>query len=178
MLSLCRERLPALASLVAAVASCAGTAPAVSRDEPFVPGKGDAIVVGRVSFNSAIGEAASYALSFKSVGDGEQLRVELGRQDDLGGVWGAPFFVRMPPGRYLVGAWAVELLAGYAWKGEQAPLAIDVRPGEVVCIGQIFLQSGSGTNVCPALLTAFKGQAPPSIGVMTVRLAQPAPNGR
>src|SRR6185369_5858260 len=107
MLSL-RGRLAALAPLVAAAASCAGTAPAVSRDEAFVPGQGDAIVVGRVSFNNALGEASSYALSFKSVPDGEKLRVELGRQDELAGVWGAPFFVKMPPGRYLVGDWQVE----------------------------------------------------------------------
>src|SRR5688572_18566988 len=99
--------------LVAAV-GCSSHASSVRADSPFTEGQGDALVMGKVGVTRDKRDKprASYYFEVRRMSDDKVFRINPDEQTELEGVWGAPFFVRLPPGQYAVGKWRVESLDG------------------------------------------------------------------
>jgi hypothetical protein len=154
------------------LASCSSLVWSVHPDTPVVPGKGDALVMGKVSFSKGQREQAHATyLRVVRIADGRVFRIDPNEESAFQEIWGAQFFVQLPAGRYRVGPWSIEDARGYTHVGRGAPLVFTVRPGELVCIGHLFLEPGSAYDVCPELLRTFKDRIPPRAAEPVMRPA-------
>ena len=88
-----------------------------------------------------------------------------------------PFFLELPPGLYLLTKWLYKTDSFQEYSGENAGIVFDLAPGQVTCIGAIYMGSrgvipgthGSATHFrggtvlrdeCDALGAQFKTKAP------------------
>jgi hypothetical protein len=144
------------------VPACGTPAPNVRPDTAFVPDVGDALVMGKISSSKGqTQKALRYHVELVRMSDAKVFFVDPDEQSELQGIWGAQFFVRLPPGKYRIGKWQIDDLANRSWRGSGARLSFTVGRGEAACIGHLFLLADSAYDVCPAIIPLFKDRMPP-----------------
>ena len=144
-----------LLPLLAVVSGCTSVAAAVGPEQRSVaPGTG--IAIGRLGFVARRKMALQqFRLAAVQVPDGDRFWIHAspgGEASEAGS-----FFVTLPPGRYRLTEWAATA-ADSEWGGEDAGLAIEVVPGQVVCVGALYLHPRERQ-----LLQLEKAEDPPAV---------------
>jgi hypothetical protein len=127
-----------IAPVLAFVAGCS----AVSAQLPggqkrLAPDSGAAI--GRLSFITGRQKIAveKFEMTAVQIPSGDKTRMEFtpdGAPED-----GGSFFVSLPAGHYRLTRWRASA-GDRQWEGEDIGLAIEVVPGQVVCVGALFVK--------------------------------------
>jgi hypothetical protein len=123
--------------LLAALASgCTTVASAVPPDQKTIP-DASGLVMGRLGFVTRKKLAPEkFSLAAVQVPDGDRYWIHArldGEAEEAGS-----FFVNLPPGHYRLTQWTASA-GSTEWAGEDAGLAIEVMPGEAVCVGALYL---------------------------------------
>jgi hypothetical protein len=160
---------------MAALAACASSAPTVKSTMQTVADS-SSVVIGKFGVYSRYPRSLLFSeLQALSLKDGKKWKLPLATDDVGPDGNGVPFFLELPPGKYLLTKWL--LVTGSAqYKGENAGVLFELKPGKVSCIGAIYMGRGqpadrsrgdavfrSGTVVrdeCDALATQLKKKAP------------------
>ena len=130
-----------LAAVVAAFvgAGCTASASSVRYDEKITAGEGPAVVVGKVGFPSRAGDAMIDGSVVAIDGHGKKWRISLETSLSQDGGNSAPFFVRLPAGRYQLEK--LELIySNSSWVMEDMELAMDLEAGRVSCVGAAYIR--------------------------------------
>jgi hypothetical protein len=122
--------------LAAVATGCTSVATTVTPDQRSVPA-GSGIVLGRLGFvASKKMNLRTFQLAAVQVPDGDRYWINArldGEEDEAGS-----FFVSLPPGHYRLTQWSASA-GSTEWAGEDTGLAIEVMPGEAVCVGALYL---------------------------------------
>lgn len=173
-------------------AGCASRASSVRADQRMgTAGQGDAVVIGKLGFASRQGDGAhTYELTLVSASTGKKWAVDFSEELSQDGGSSAPFFVNLPPGKYALKKWEMTF-SETSWTQDDLGLEIDVQPGELVCVGAMYVRArvsteqkaGSGETAlagmadvvdeCAALARVMRQRAPYLSPSPTVRLARP-----
>ena len=124
--------------VLAVVASgCTTVASTVPHNQKTIPDN-SGIVVGRLGFVARKKmNLQKFRLAAVQVPDGARYWIHAlpgGDEDDQAG----SFFVSLPPGHYRLTEWLASA-GDTEWAGEDAGLAIEVLPGEAVCVGAMYM---------------------------------------
>jgi hypothetical protein len=123
--------------LLAALATgCTTVAATVPADQKSIPA-GSGIVLGRLGFVARKKmNLETFQLAAVQVPDGDLywIHARLDGESEQAG----SFFVSLPPGHYRLTQWNASA-GSTAWAGDDAGLAIEVMPGEAVCVGALYL---------------------------------------
>jgi hypothetical protein len=122
--------------LAALASGCTAVATTVPPDQKSIPAS-SGIVLGRLGFIARKKMALQkFQLAAVQVPDGDRYWIHArldGETDEAGS-----FFVSLPPGHYRLTEWNASA-GSTEWAGEDAGLAIEVMPGEAVCVGALYL---------------------------------------
>jgi hypothetical protein len=122
--------------LAAVAMGCTTVATTVAPDQRSIPA-GSGIVLGRLGFVAKKKmNLQSFHLAAVQVPDGDRYWIHArldGEAEEAGS-----FFVNLPPGHYRLTEWTASA-GSTEWAGEDAGLAIEVMPGEAVCVGALYL---------------------------------------
>ncbi len=152
---------------------CATSAPQVTPTMREVP-PSSAVLVGKFGALSRAGRGLFYELQAFQVETKKKWKLPLSADDGDGS--SVPFFLELPPGLYLLTKW-MYMTNSREYSGENAGVLFDLAPGQVTCIGAIYMGSrgiianthGSSTQFrggtvlrdeCDALSAQFKTKAP------------------
>jgi hypothetical protein len=156
-------------------AGCAASAPQVKPTMHEVP-PSSAIVVGKFGALSRVGQGLFYELQALQVETKKKWKLPLSAGDGDGNSNSVPFFLELPPGLYLLTKW-MYMTNSQEYSGENAGVLFDLAPGQITCIGAIYMGSrgiipnthGSSTHFrggtvlrdeCDALAAQLKTKAP------------------
>jgi hypothetical protein len=123
--------------LAALVTGCTTVASTVPRNQKSIPDD-SGIVMGRLGFVARKKiNLQKFRLAAVQVPDGARYWIHAlpggDREEEAGS-----FFVSLPPGHYRLTEWLASAADG-EWAGEDAGLAIEVLPGQAVCVGAMYL---------------------------------------
>jgi hypothetical protein len=138
-------------------AGCASSAARVKPTMQAVP-ETSAIVVGKFGALSSIRRAGLfYELQALNVQTSKKWNFPLSADDADGSA--VPFFLELPPGLYLLTKWMYMSDSRREYRGENAGVLFDLAPGQVTCIGAIYM--GTRERVRGPLVgtTQFRGGA-------------------
>jgi hypothetical protein len=128
---------------------CASSAPSVKRTMSVVPAS-SSVLVGKFGlYTNRNLRPLFLELQAFSVADGKKWSIPLSTDDlDKQGS-SAAFFVELPPGWYRLTKWQYTT-SSRAWSGESTGALFKLEPGQIACIGAIYVGS--------------KGEIPTSFG--------------
>lgn len=174
-----------VAALLALSSGCATTAPSVSAETTGLSPE-EGIVIGKFGVPPAreVGPL-SREVKIRRLADGRQWKLPFGDSEDGGRT--APFFVRLPAGRYAITYWSLVFLNSDEYQ-ESPGVEFDVGPGGVTCVGSLYVVRLSGRfgtapsgayihisvlphDECQAMEPAFHQRAPNVRSPVQVRLA-------
>lgn len=123
--------------LAALVMGCTTVASTVPRNQKSIPDD-SGIVMGRLGFVARKKiNLQKFRMAAVQVPDGARYWIHAlpgGDSEEEAG----SFFVSLPPGHYRLTEWLASAADG-EWAGEDAGLAIEVLPGQAVCVGAMYL---------------------------------------
>jgi hypothetical protein len=114
----------------------------VSPDATLKPG--DAVVIGKLGFPGQDAEPMDEMEIVAVDEKGKRHTIDFDFELSQDGRRTAPFFARLPPGRYQLRSWAIEYPEN-SWAREDTGLDIVVEPG-VVCVGAVYVNSRTGAG--------------------------------
>jgi hypothetical protein len=124
--------------LIAAVSGCTTVASSVPRNQRTIPAD-SGVVLGRLGFVASKKiNLQQFKLAAVQVPDGARYWIHAlpgGEAEEEAG----SFFVSLPPGHYRLTEWLASAADG-EWAGEDVGLAIEVLPGQAVCVGALYVQ--------------------------------------
>src|SRR5215203_4465008 len=136
-----RTKLNALGVLAAVLTiGCASTAPKVKPTMQAVA-PASAVVVGKFGVLSRYkGRGLFYQLQAMRLSDQKKYDLPLSADDVGPDGTSVAFFLELPPGRYLLTKWLYQTPREQI-EGKNAGLLFELTPGEVTCIGAIYMGS-------------------------------------
>jgi hypothetical protein len=120
-------------------AGCAASAPQVKPTMREVPPR-SAIVVGKFGALSRGGEGLFYELQALQVETKKTWKLPLSAGDGDGNSNSVPFFLELPPGLYLLTKW-MYMTNSQEYSGDNAGVLFDLAPGQITCIGAVYMGS-------------------------------------
>jgi hypothetical protein len=176
-----------LATLATLTAGCTAVATSVPPDQQSIPAS-SGVVVGRLGFVARKKIALQhFQLAAVQVPDGDRYWIHaLPGEEDAGS-----FFVSLPPGHYRLTEWQAQAKEGQ-WGGEDIGLAMEVMPGQAVCVGALYFHPRERSfslekaeeppplvrDECEALGEQLRQRSPALSRAALVRVAQPVARRR
>jgi hypothetical protein len=148
--------LKALFVLAAVASGCTTVASSVPRNQRSIPSD-SGVVMGRLGFVARKKIALqNFKLAAVQVPDGGRYWIHALPGGDTEEEAGS-FFVSLPPGHYRLTEWLASAADG-EWAGEDAGLAIEVLPGQAVCVGAMYVHPRERQ-----MFRLEQGQEPPTV---------------
>ena len=175
-----------LVTLAALASGCTTVAASVTPDQKSIPRDGG-VAIGRLGFVARKQlKVQRFQMAAVQVPDGTRYWIHA-RQDSVSAEEAGSFFVNLPPGRYRLTEWSASAAEG-EWAGDDAGLAIEVMPGQAVCVGALYLHPRERQRFslseadepatlvrdeCDALGELFRQRSPALSSGALVKVAQP-----